>query len=259
MKNKKTRDPACMTHPLIPRSRSASHVGMILSFVIFITFIIFLYSVVKPAVSVGQDKKTIADYLVAMIVKNVSSDFNSTSVEMLTNPGRSCVKLDGFFVLLVDDGVLPQCLVQNKFHVLQTSVYFDNLGELIIDRADKTDTFFRIYTSQKYSSVGETTKTCTLVTQANYKIGVITNSKYPFGSNLNSLIENYKSNYEQVKTDLKVPPGTEFGFGFRQSDGTNIEVGEVPATANVYAEEIPIQYIDDKANILSGFINIKVW
>jgi len=42
-------------------------VGMILSFIVFVTFIVFLYSIVKPAVSTGQDKKSIADYLVVKI------------------------------------------------------------------------------------------------------------------------------------------------------------------------------------------------
>ena len=38
-----------------------------------------------------------------------------------------------------------------------------------------------------------------------------------------------------------------------------IEYISVSFVTNVFAEEVPIQYIDMKANINSGFINILVW
>ncbi|MCL5018557.1 MAG: hypothetical protein M1416_02195 [Candidatus Pacearchaeota archaeon] len=240
------------------KNKRGSHVGMIISFIVFVTFIVFLYSVVRPVVSIGQDKKTIADYLVVKIVENVSSDFNSTSVQILDNVPQDCISLTGFFTLLVNDGITFESLVQNEFRVLQTESYRNVIGDLVIDRTDSDNTFFRIYTSAEYDALSER-EGCVSIPQNSYKIGGITSNRYPFKHNFEFLIASYEANYTQLKVDWNIPAGTDFGFEFTESDGTKTEVGEIPESVDVYAEEIPLQYIDEEANILSGFINIKVW
>jgi hypothetical protein len=74
-----------------------------------------------------------------------------------------------------------------------------------------------------------------------------------------SLAGQYKLNYNELKTGLKISPGNEFGFEFTLSNGTKITAMNDLPTQNIYAEDLPVQYIDGNANILSGFINIKVW
>jgi len=246
-------------------NKKGSHVGMIISFVIFVTFIIFLYTIVRPVVKVGQDKKTIADYLVVKIVENVSSDFNSTSVEIWDKPiTQSCVKLTGFFVLVVKNGIAQKTIVRDEDQIKRDS-YTDSSADLIIFRENQNNYFFKIYSSSEYNPLITCPlsvcpdSSCHTVSQNNYKIAVIKYNKYPFKNNIDFLMTAYKNNYESLKESLNIPPGTEFGFGFTESNGIRADVGEAPESADVYAEEIPIQYADDKANILSGFINIKVW
>ena len=241
------------------KNKRGSHVGMIISFVVFITFIIFLYSIVKPAVNTGQDKKTLADYLLVQIVENVSANFTSISVSIGSqDPMIKCIKLSNFlgFVEII---VPYPLIIKNENQEIQPGYIINpTISDLEINRNNGDDKFFKAYYSQEFGAIPiQTIVPCQTI--IDYTIGSVKTEIFPFENNLNSLIENYQDDYEKVKEDLKVPPGTEFNFEFIKSDGTKVESGETPTTINIYATETPIQYIDDEANILSGFINIKVW
>jgi len=254
------------------RGKGGSHVGMILSFVIFITFIVFLYSVVKPAINTGTDKKSILSSLETQVIKNVSSNLTSTTVQINNNPNKNCVV---FANLLTALGVQPPypLIVKNDLEAVQEA-YAGSVGAefggLKIDNRNKKnnvyDSFFNVYYSTNFN--GLTTKdglNCQILNYdinsntGDYTIGSVTLTKYAFENKINYLKDYYTANYDQLKTYLKIPPGNEFGFGFVKSDGTKTEVGTAPEKASVYADEIPVQYVDANANILSGFINLKVW
>ena len=63
--------------------KKGSHVGMMLSFVIFVTFIVFLYSVLSPAIKIGQDKKLILDNLILELVEMLNSNYIGGSIKTL--------------------------------------------------------------------------------------------------------------------------------------------------------------------------------
>lgn len=243
-------------------NKKGSHVGMIISFVVFITFIVFLYSVVRPAINIGQDKETIADYIFLTLMENISSNFTSTSVEIdeLANPAEDCVVLQELFV--IPEISPPRLKIKNEGGVIHQgfSNYDLGLADLIFTRSDSSNRFFRLYSSPKFPRLVNTASGgCGRVMFENYHISVIKTDIFPFKDNIDYLVEFYNNDYEGMKEELKLPTGTEFSFEFIESDGTKVQAGESPSSINVYATETPIQYVDDDANILSGFINIKVW
>ncbi len=262
-RSRSTRNFARISSSLLPRSRSGSHVGMILSFVIFITFIVFLYVVVQPAVKTGENKKTTLDYIESKIVENVSANFTSISIKIANKQSlknQNCIKLQQFFVY---SGISAYIVVKNETENVQNA-YYDpatDFDDVRINRNNEDNLFFKIYYSLEFDKVPTTAiNPCTLVYyNKEYNISSMTTGKYVFNTSMSELINYYKMNYEDLKEQLNVPAGSEFGFGFVQSDGTKVEVGNATGSINVFAEEVPVQYIDAKANILSGFINVKVW
>ena len=80
-----------------------------------------------------------------------------------------------------------------------------------------------------------------------------------FETKVQSIIQQYTEDYNKVKKDLKIPQGSEFSFSFTNNSGEIIGVEGKNISTNVFAEEIPIRYIDMEANINYGFINIQVW
>jgi len=241
--------------------KRGSHVGVILSFVIFITCVIFLYIIINPAVKTSEDKTSILEYVENQILENVSANFTSTSIQISSsaNPTTKCIKLQD--LLILTEMGSSRIRVKNESYGIQQA-YFgtgEDFGALIINRNNSDNLFFRIYYSPEFGKLEESSmSSCTEINYENYSIGVIQNGVYAFEEKLYTLIEDYQNHYEQLKTDLKIPSAYEFGLSFTKSDGTAISVGNAGDTA-VYAEEIPFQYIDEDANVQSGFINIKIW
>jgi hypothetical protein len=241
--------------------KHGSHVGVIISFVIFITFIVFLYVVVNPAVQTGEDKKTTLDYVGSKITENVSANFTSASIKINSkkNPGTNCVQLKNFLAFLEISRPYP-LIVKNEIGDIENAYSGSgtNFANLVINRKNKDNLFFEIDISPEFPGISVSTiSPCSSVSE--YNISLIKTQSYVFENNMYELIDEYNGDYEKLKTELNVPPGVEFGFGFTQSNGTKIDIGKAAGTVNVFVKEIPVQYIDEKANILSGFINVKVW
>ena len=260
-KNRKGLKPAIF----LTENRKGSHVGMILSFVIFITFIVFLYSVLRPAIKAGEEKQTTLDSIQKKIEDNVSTVFTSTSIQINStlNPPTNCVKLRDFLVFMSMDSL--HIIVKNELDGLEEVSTGPRENEsfgrdIIINRDDASKLFFRIYSFSQFDAIGNANPIpCSVINRTTYGISLTLRGKYISEKSVYELVDYYNSDYEGLKNSLKIPPGSEFGFGFTQSNGTKINVGNAPKSASVFAGETPVQYVDEKANILSGFINIKIW
>jgi len=251
------------------KNKRGSHVGMILSFVIFITFIIFLYTVINPTLNTGEDKKTILENIETQIIKNTSANFTVTSVKINTNSpeDKECIQFANLLTTEVSTMPFSMIVKNEDKEIIDHYLVSLMVPDLIINRKDKTELFFKIYSSPelnkkvviKPKSISCTTKT-NKEGEDGYTIGSIILNKYIFEINIKSLKTDYEKDYEQLKTNLNIPPGTEFEFAFTKSNGeVIIPSGERLKPANVYAEENPVQYIDEVAEIQSGFIKIIVW
>lgn len=241
-----------------PKNRKGTHVGMIISFVTFITFIIFLYAIISPSIKLGEDKGKIIEYLELKIVENTSANFTSSSIEIQSqgNPDTNCVELQNFFIL---SEIPAYVITKNEEGQIQSETY-RNFGNFIIVRNNKDNRFFKIYSSSEFDLLDEEIITpCSAVSDEDYNIGLIKTGKYVFEEKVYELLDYYENDYEELREEFKIPSGSEFEFSFIKSDGETIGIEQEIREDNIYAEEIPIQYIDSNANILSGFINIKVW
>jgi hypothetical protein len=250
----------------IIKNKKGSHVGMILSFMIFITFVVFVFVVLKPMVNTGGGKQMTLDDTEMKIMQNVSGNLTSTSVSFagIVNPVQTCVTLQNIIAVL---NINPpyRVIVKNETSNTQQAYLFNpTIANIEINRGNKDNTFFRIYESQKFS--GLTTNpigSCFMVKNteisSQYKIGSVFSGAYAFESEVRKLIEQYNSNYTAVKENLKITPASEFTFYLILSNGSLIQTNQSIKAKNIYAQETPIQYIDNEANIQSGYIITKTW
>jgi len=236
-------------------NKRGSHVGMILSFVIFITFIVFLYTIIRPVINVEGDKRATLEYLEYEIIKNVSANFTSTSVQITgTNPVENCITIQNLF--LSPQLIPPYIKIKNEEGILQEGK--SSFSNLRIERNNAEDTFFKIYHSPEFPILEEANN-CTMISEEEYQHSVIKVDRYIFIENVENLKDYYETNYEELREEFKISPGDEFWFSFIESNGTEIKPEQEIVSTNIYADEIPVQYIDENINIQSGFINIKVW
>ncbi len=242
------------------KNRKGSHVGMVLSFVIFVTFLIFLYTIVEPTIRMQRDKESLLDYLKIELMERFSTDLTSASITINKTLPQPCIEL---LNLVTELNITPVVIVKGELGKIFPSKIEGN--DFKIDRGTEEieEFFFKIYYSGEFEEVigwtfdGECKSYDKDLEQ--YTIGLVRTDEYIFETKINDLIEEYETNYDNLKSDLNLPLGNEFGFSLIHSDETKIGTEEREISADIYAREIPVQYVDEEANINSGFINILVW
>jgi len=240
-------------------NKRGSHVGVILSLVIFITFLVFLYTTVEPIIKTQKDKEALLNYLETELSTRMSSNLTTVSIGINKTAPQTCVQLDNFVQeteislrLIVKDDETGEIL---KANVSQNEI------DLFIIKGTESD-FFKVYDSPEFEELEKVVgiSGCKFLENGkDYTIGLIRTSKYLFESKILNLMDEYNIGYEGLKEELKIPPGSEFGFSLTYDNGTIIRTEEKNISISIYAKEIPIRYIDDKANINFGFMNIRVW
>tara|TARA_Y100000310_G_scaffold24394_1_gene23443 strand:- start:13118 stop:13819 length:702 start_codon:yes stop_codon:yes gene_type:complete len=232
------------------KKRGGTHVGVVLSFVIFVVFLVFLYSIlVEPTIN-KNDKDYLLENLRIKLIENVSEELITSTLNIETAP-QNCIKLSN---LINDLEINSKIIVKNRLKNNQISYVLGN--DLEISRDNNSETFFKIYYSEEFnevSTIGETP-----CNSRNYEKGLVRTNKYVFETKIINLMNEYKNNYEALKEELKIPIGSDFNFGFTYNNKTSI-ITEKNISTNIYAMEIPIQYVDKESNILLGSINLKIW
>ena len=232
------------------KKRGDTHVGVVLSFVIFITFLIFVYTIlIQPAIS-QTSKQSVLENLKIKLTDEISGELTVATINIEDKP-QNCIRLSN---LITDIGVNSNIIVKDKLGVTQTS--YDLSNDLEISRDNSDDTFFKVYHSNEFSALSTTGET--LCTPTTYTKGLVRTSKYIFESKILNLMNDYETNYETIKNNLEIHSSSNFGLGFRYGNGTSIRVPE-NLTTNIYALEIPSQYISKDSDIKLGFLNIRVW
>ena len=251
MKNKKR-------SRFFPRNHKASHVGIVLSFVIFVVFLTVLYSILESSTKTQKDKQTILDSLEKELIRKFSVEVTSMTIsvdkDLPTN--QPCIKLENFGATEMGKKISV------KDNMGNTQDSYDNLAEdgLQIDRTDEDNRFFKIYNSSEFAEIEKLTiSPCQQINEDKYTIGLTRTKKYISRNKILKLINEY-DNYETLKEKLDVPQRTEFFFSFEENNRTlNKPEKKIPESVDVYVEKIPIHYMDAKANILHGFVTIKIW
>jgi len=236
-------------------NKKGSHVGFAVSFMLFMIFIIFMYILLASRTDFGDDKKNSLEYLKSQIIERVSGDVIVTSLNVnLPAPAGSCFRFDNFI------GKIPignRVKIQNDSGDIFTASV--NSQDIYINREISESTFFKVYSSEEFSSASGNMDPCAELSEAAYTIGLSREENYIFESKILELLDNYKADYGALKKDIKISQNDEFGLVFTYKDGTEVRTPEKDVNVNVYSERVPILYMKTNSKIESGFIDISIW
>jgi hypothetical protein len=256
---------------VIIKNKIGSHVGMMLSFMIFVTFVIFVFAVLRPTMKVGEGRQVILDDTEHKIIQNVSENFTMVGVSLKTSyPDETCVYLQNILPIL---SINPpyRIIVKSEEGNTQNAALYNPIDvngvltadAIAINRDEDRGAFFRIYSSPRFDRLLANPGSCVRVKydeiDKNYQIGGIFSGKYVFESMIRNLVNEYERNYTLLKRDLKISPSNEFSFYVLLSNGSRIEANQTTRAKNIYAQETPIQYVDADANVQAGYIITKIW
>lgn len=234
-------------------NKKGSHVAVVVSFVIFITFIMFLYALTRGSFNEKEEEDSLIEYLKTKLIEETSASLRTVTVSVVGS-GGACIDLNG---LATQFGIDSRVIVKNQNQITTPAVKSgDNLR---INRLSSGDDFFKIYNSAQFPDAGTISASCTPLSEnTGYVLGIVKNERYVFEKKVFELMYAYE-NYEILKENLKIPESNEFGLGFIYQNKTLVEVGAKDVTTNVYVREVPVQYISREGDIKTGFLRIMIW
>src|SRR3989344_9392359 len=128
----------------IMKQKKGSHVGVVLSFVIFMTFIFFIYLITQPALKTERKDNSL-EFLAMGLMEKVSANLTAVSVAITQSNPQDCVRLSSFFSTTdVGNKVVAR---DNSGNTLQSSVDVDDL--LVVRNGV---TFFKVYGSEEFNT-----------------------------------------------------------------------------------------------------------
>lgn len=233
--------------------RGIGHVEIILSFVIFIGFLIFLLVVFGPFKSAGVEEVYL-DTLERGIKENTSIEVKFFSIS-LSHEQENCFCFDYNF----DNVVVKN---ERDAFIEAFSKGGGNSRKICINGGGK---FFYVYSSEEFveQKFDYNEEDCSQLTEGNYVFGLF--SRYYFVSNnkLRKLHKNSKEDYEKTKEGLGLPSSKDFSFNVRETEfgEENIlnDTREQPKGVRVSARDIPMQIIYKDGNLKYAIMNIRVW
>lgn len=235
------------------KSKKGTHVGIVISFIVFVTFLFFLYNIVQPAIETRNEKQIPLDSLEREVLSETSTSLTTASV-FVDLPGSSCFILENFITKIgIDENII---VIDDSGTTFNS--YISGSG-LLIDTGG-SDLLLKVRVSEEFDSIGSSGPSgCTNVNENEYTVGLVKTKEHVFSSRMENLIAVYNMSYSTARDLLKVSSDDDFGLGLTYNNGTVIRTKEINISASVYAKDILVQYIDDGANEVSGIINIKIW
>lgn len=240
------------------KNKRGSHIGVMLSFVVFTTFLIFLYAIIQPEIRNQENKNPILDDLESEIIKKISIDLDIVSV--YTNDTQitdTCIDLVNFSSAVNDSYVRVKDRLGNTLN----QEFRPGRKDLRIEFAGTERKFFKVYGSSEFSSTETLVGgVCEALTKGNnYTLGITKTNNIIYEKKVVNTSIEYQTNYEGLKNTLNFPEDSDFDFRFITQNNTIIGPLEKDVKTSIYSKETPIIYIDDNGNILLGVLNIKVW
>lgn len=240
MKKKQRR---IFTYNFFPKSLRGSHVGIIASFSIFVIFLVGIYFVLDPMLRIEKDKELALEYLEVKLLETFSSNLTTAIINKSEVNSICCydanvgVESNLYSIAKTEDG-----------SVLVSS-YRDSDGLLSI-KANGAGFVWIYYSPVEFYSNPDGDFACW-----SSDVASVRTSKEIFEK---KIIDNGINDFENLTSNLNLP-NNEFSFSFEMENGTILSAGERNTSSDIYAKEIPIQYIDYNASNLAGKLTIKVW
>ena len=239
-------------------NKRGSQLEVIISFGIFIIFIVLLFLVIRPS-KFQNEKTSLVKDLESKIPNYLSTDLIITS--FFNKSGFDNTKTC-FSIPNLPETVRLKVIVKDKD---KNSIPAFVLGDKLF--IGKEDSFFNIYYNEKIDEKGFTIpdQGCDSLSIGDYELGLIKNSSFISLNKTQKLRYDLEDPaiYNTLKRQLGVPDSSDFGFFLRTAGNEKIVYTDnrqkLGSNVEVYAEEFPISYIDGNANIKQGWINIQVW
>lgn len=234
------------------QNKKGSHVGVILSFVIFVTFLVFLYTTIEPAIKIQKEKDSLLDFVETEIINNVTKRVVISFVEIYETVIADCIKIEP-----VRGVTNSSVIVKNSTGDILTPQGWEN-DFVYVYRGDSS--FLKMFFLEEDKGTGSEDECTILEKEVDYNITYTRTNQYIYESAIISIINEYNTgNVDSLKEYFSIPTGSEFGLTFKDYTGTETRTNEGNISTNIYSKKVNIEYLDENAEEKAGALLIRVW
>jgi hypothetical protein len=242
---------------IIKNKMGKGHIEVIISFIVFIGFLVFLFVIFNPLNK--PVNKNLTNIVFFNIGENITTNITSSSIRI-----NDDVNIDGQGCFTIQESDLPSLVCVNPKKILaknsSETIVASKVNNGININFGGQDKFYIIYCSEEITENENIETDCISLNRENFTIGMINTRNAWSEKKLEKFEEEYLSNYDTLKDKL-IPEGNDFGFIISNLSGSVLFKGEktIPKGVNVNANTIPVNLIDSNANIKSGTATIMIW
>jgi len=235
----------------IRKKKGISHVEMILSFVIFVGFLIFIFAILNP-LKISDEKDIYLNIVERGIRENTSIEFKFLSLSLNHSWGKK--KCFWFRYNL------SNIIVKNESYGFVAALSRGGGKERKI-YINGTGSFFYILSCEEFNESDFFPKGCEMLRSENYTFGLLRKFDMTSYSRLEDLTKRYDSDYEGLKKEIGLPHSKDFSFSVRDTSGKNIlRVNKtISKQASILARDVPIQIVYKNGTLKYALLNIQVW
>lgn len=240
--------------------RKGSQVEVILSFIIFITFLIFLFIIIRPSFQ-PSDKEFLLDELERNIIERTTGELILSSVRIPDSFLGSC-----FIIRAKVNNPSYNAIVIDNDGLKAAAEY--NAPMIKIERNDNQN-FFNMRFSEGLNNESVDEPSCPNINDSQLDFGLTKSFDFVTLYNLDSFRADYLNNYYIIKEELGFAIDSDFAFDFRDSAGNiiiynnqeikGIRDEQIGGSVEIFAKDISVQYIDKEGEINQGWLHLEVW
>ncbi|MEK6820603.1 MAG: hypothetical protein AABX71_02725 [Nanoarchaeota archaeon] len=231
--------------------KGASHIEIVLSFVIFLGFLIFLIAIFKPF-DIIRGGETYLDIAERGIKEKGSVELRFLTLKLDENKSlEKCFCFDyGFEDVIVKD---------KNYEVVNARSKKGKEEKICIDSAEY---FFYIYSYKDFVENNFDSSECISLGEGDYTLGLFRSYDLLSWKKLNSIREEYEANYTDIKSEFGVPASKDFSFSIRKTgeDEVILETEKKPGKGvRVLARSSPVQIAYSNGTLKYAILNIQTW
>jgi len=237
---------------LIKNKKGMSHVEIILSFVIFVGFLIFAFSIFNPF-KVSDEKEVYLNIVERGIRERTSVEFKFLSLSLDQSLKRECFYFEYN---------LSNIIVKNESYdfVEALSQNGGNKRKIYING---TGSFFYVFSCEEFDESIFSTQGCKKLKRGNYTLGPLRRYDVTSYSKLKNFTKKYDSNYERLKEEIGLPSSKDFSFSVRETkEPWKIILGvnkTISKQVGILARDVPMQIVYRNGTLKYALLNIEVW
>ncbi len=244
------------------KKRGISHVEVVLSFIIFISFLTFLFLFFNPIKTI-KNNPLFLDVVEREIKKNVSTNFSILTLKLDDPPSsNNPPKLCFYFTYDSDLGnVTVKKMIQDNYEEVQAYSKDIGNGRKKIYINDANNNFFYLYFSPSFNENEFAGVNCLKYKKEEYSLGLLRSYVAESYDKLIELNNTYYRNYNELKNLFKIPNSIDFSFSVRDSLGNNIISArkEIKRKTNVFSKDSNIKILYNNGTIKYAILNVQVW